>query len=63
MKKRQVKKIVKKYGDSWWKLIDVTPQISLYYLSPPNKWRTKKILNEFHKRHKVENVYWYKISV
>ena len=44
MKKRQAKKIVKKYGDSWWKIVSATDCV----LDPPRKWSIKKIMGSFH---------------
>jgi hypothetical protein len=62
MRKRLVKKIVKKYGNSWWattfkdKLFNMT-----WYLNPPSKWNTPKILKYYHIFHYTNNMYLYKI--
>ena len=51
MKRRLLKKIVKKYGDSWWESVDDTPTSCSYFLKPPARWRTKKIMDEFGRQH------------
>ena len=44
MRNRQAKKIVRKYGDSWWEVISATD----CRLNPPRKWCTRKIMGSFH---------------
>ena len=62
MKKRLLRKIVKKYGDSWWVGFD-SPTRWVSYLKPPGKWNTQRVLDEFHRQHIGPNGYRYKISV
>ena len=68
MKKRLARKIAKKYGDSWWKVISDTKDSCVYALTPPIKWRTKKILDECHKNHLRKStlkgdIYYYKVAI
>lgn len=63
MKRRLIKKIVKKYGDSWWKVVNETPGSVCYALIPPKKWRFKRMLDEFHKQRRTNGIYLYEISI
>ena len=63
MKRRLLKKIVKKYGDSWWTVLNDTETSCSYALVPPGKWNNKKILDEFHRQRLRKGIYYYKIAI
>ena len=65
MTKRQIKKIVKKYGDNWWEVLFENSSVESYFLSPPSKWATAKILKEFQRQHygKQSNMFWYSFKI
>jgi len=68
MKRRLLKKIAKKYGDSWWERVEEvikdSPVIS-YYWRPPKRWDTKRMQDEFHRqrRDRYSGVYVYKVLI
>ena len=66
MNKRQRKKIIKKYGDSFWKIGSETESECSYALIFPPRWRKdRKIRNEYHemKYNKIDHKYYYKIVI
>ena len=63
MRKRLIKKIAKKYGDSWWTVLSDTKESCSYALMPPNRWKVKKILDDFHKQRLRGKLYQYAISM